>query len=49
MKYYFIPALEDSKYTKLLDGDDKNKVIEHMNSWSVNAIINSEGEILEKK
>ena len=48
MKYYFIPALEDNKYTKLLDGDDRNRVISHMNSWSVNAVINSEGEILEK-
>ena len=48
MKYYFIPALEDDKYTKLLDGDDRNRVISHMNSWSVNAVINSEGEILEK-
>lgn len=49
MDYYFIPALEKDEYTKLLDGEEKNRVIKNMNSWSVNAKINSDGKIEEKK
>ena len=45
MEYYFIPALEQDEYTKLLDGEERGRVINNLNTWSVNAIINKEGKI----
>ena len=48
MEYYFIPALEQDEYTKLLDGEEKQRVISNMNSWSINAQIDSNGKIEEK-
>ena len=48
MDYYFIPALEQNEYTKLLDGEEKQRVINNMNSWSINVIIDKEGKIEEK-
>ena len=45
MEYYFIPALEQDEYTKLLVGEERGRVINNMNSWSINANINSEGKI----
>ena len=49
LDYYFIPALESDEYTKLLDNDEKQRVIDNMNSWSVNAVIDSEGKITKKE
>lgn len=49
MDYYFIPALEKDEYTKLLEGEEKNRVIKNMNTWSVNAKINDDGKIEENK
>ena len=48
MKFYFIPALEKNEYTELLTGDEKIRVINNMNTWSVNAVVNLDGEIKEK-
>ena len=48
MDYYFIPAKEENEYTKLLYDDEKQRVINNMNSWSGNASINKEGKITEK-
>ena len=48
MEYYFIPAYESNEYTKLLYDNEKQRVINNMNSWSINAIINNEGKITEK-
>ena len=48
MDYYFIPAYESNEYTKLLYDNEKQRVINNMNSWSINAIIDSEGKITEK-
>ena len=48
MEYYFIPAKEENEYTKLLYDDEKQRVINNMNSWSGNATINKEGKITEK-
>lgn len=48
MDYYFIPAKEENEYTKLLYDDEKQRVINNMNSWSGNATINKEGKITEK-
>ena len=49
MNYYFIPALEKNEYTEVLNGEEKQRVINNMNTWSINATINPEGEIIEKK
>ena len=48
MEYYFIPALESNEYTKILDGNEKQRVINEMNSWSINAQIDETGKITEK-
>lgn len=48
MEYYFIPAKEENEYTKLLYDDEKQRVINNMNTWSGNASINKEGKITEK-
>ena len=45
MEYYFIPALEQDEYTKLLSGEEKQRVINNMNKWSINASINNDGKI----
>ena len=49
MEYYFIPALESNEYTQILKGNEKQRVINEMNTWSINAIINESGKIEEKK
>ena len=49
MDYYFIPALEKDEYTKVLDGNEKQEVINKMNSWSINATLNESGKIEELK
>ncbi len=49
MQYYFIPALESNEYTKLLEGSEKQRVINEMNSWSINAQIDENGKIEEKR
>jgi len=43
--YYFIPCLEKDKYTKTLDGEEKQRVIDNMNKWSINANMDSNGKI----
>lgn len=43
--YKFIPCLESGVYTKILDGDDKLKLIDKMNSWSINTYMDSDGYI----
>ena len=48
MEYYFIPALEKDEYTSILKGNEKQRVIAEMNSWSINAYIDSDGKILVK-
>jgi len=47
MEYYFIPALEQDEYTRILDGDERERVINNMNKWSINASINKDGKIEE--
>lgn len=48
MDYYVLPALQKNEKTVLLDGKQKQKIIDEMNSWSVNAKLSSDGKI-EKK
>ena len=46
--YYMIPALQKNEYTSLLTGEEKERVIHNLNSWSINAIIEEDGQLLEK-
>ena len=45
MEYYFIPAYEQNEYTKILEGEEKARVIKQMNSWSINITIDENGKI----
>lgn len=45
--YYIIPALQKNENTSLLDGDDKQRVINDLNSYSINAKIDEDGKINE--
>lgn len=48
MDYYFIPAYQSNEYTEILDGEEKQRVINDLNSWSINAFIDKYGRIEEK-
>lgn len=48
MDYYILPALQENMYTKLLTGNEKEKLIKKIISWSVNATIDSDGKITRK-
>ena len=45
MDYYMIPALQNNGYTDVLNGERKQKVINDINSWSINALIDENGKI----
>lgn len=47
--YSMIPALQKNEYTSLLTGEEKQRVIHLLNSWSINAYINEDGKLLEKE
>lgn len=46
IEYYFIPAYESNEYTKILEGTEKERVINNMNTWSKNAKIEENGKII---
>jgi len=48
MDYYILPALQKNEKTVLLDGQQKQKIIDEMNSWSVNAKLDKNGKISKK-
>lgn len=48
MEYYMIPALQKNSSTEVLEGSEKQRVIDELNSWSVNAAITEDGKIEEK-
>lgn len=48
LEYYMLPALQKDYKTSLLDGERKQKIINDLNSWSINAKIGNDGKI-EKK
>lgn len=48
MEYYIIPALQKECYTDFLYGEDKQKLIDKIISWSINANIDSNGKITKK-
>ena len=49
MSYYIIPALQKNKYTDVLSGAEKERIIKDLNNWSVNAYIDSNGLITKKE
>lgn len=46
--YYFKACLEENEYTKLLDNEEKLKVLKDMESYSVNALFKEDGQIIPK-
>ena len=45
MEYYMIPALQSNSKTEVLEGDDKIRVINDINSYSINVKIDEDGKI----
>ena len=45
--YYMIPAIQKNTKTSLLEGVDRLRVINDINSWSINAKIDEDGKIIE--
>jgi len=45
MEYYMLPALQKDSRTELLEGSEKQRIIDNLNSWSVNAHIDETGKI----
>ena len=48
LDYYMIPAIQKDCKTSLLSGNEKQKVIDDINSWSINAHISNDGKIINK-
>ena len=49
MEYYIIPALQKDSKTEVLEGDDKKRVINDINSWSINAFLDENGKIIKEE
>lgn len=49
MDYYIIPALQENCYTDFLQGEKKQKLINDIISWGINADIDVNGKITERK
>ena len=49
MEYYIIPALQKDCYTDILIEGGKSRVINNMNSWSINAYIDENGKVSKKE
>ena len=47
MEYYIYPALQKGCYTDFLKNEEKQKLIDKINSWSINAHIDSDGKIIK--
>ena len=48
MDYYIYPALQKNMYTDILTGKEKQKLLDKIVSWSVNAKIDSNGKIVKE-
>ena len=48
LSYKFIPCKQDNYKTSLLEGKEKDRVLNNMNSYSINTIFDKEGNIIEK-
>jgi hypothetical protein len=46
--YKMIPGIHKNCYTTLHKDSEKQRVINNLNSWSINAHLTEEGQILEK-
>ncbi len=47
-QYYMIPALQKDEYTSLLQGEEKQNLINLLNEWCTHAMLKDDGELLEK-
>ena len=47
MDYYMLPALQQGCYTNFLKDSAKQKLLDKINSWSINAHIESDGKIIK--
>ena len=45
LSYKFIPCKQDNYKTSLLEGKEKDRVLNNMNSYSINVIFNNDGII----
>jgi poly-gamma-glutamate synthesis protein (capsule biosynthesis protein) len=45
--YYMIPALQKNEYTALVTGTEKERILKDLNSWSIHATMNTEGQMQE--
>lgn len=48
LKYFFLPCLEKDEYTKLLDGEEKSRVLQKIQDYSPNIIMTATGEFYPK-
>ena len=48
MNYYLIPALQENCFTKFLKDNEKRKIIDKINSWSINAKVLEDGKVVKK-
>ena len=49
MDYYILPALQEDCYTDFLHGEKKQKLINDIMNWGINANIDTDGKITERK
>jgi len=47
MDYYLLPALQENCYTDFLKDKEKQKIIDKINSWSINAKVLEDGKIIK--
>ena len=47
-EYYILPALQNGCYTDFLKDSEKQKLIDKINSWSINVFVDSNGKITQK-
>ena len=47
-EYYILPALQKGCFTDFLKDSEKQKLIDKINSWSINAFVDSNGKITQK-
>ena len=48
LEYYILPALQKNCFTDFLQGNERKKIIDKINSWSINAKILDDGKIIKK-
>ena len=48
MNYKMLPALQNNMFTDFIKDDEKKNLIKDLNSWSVNALIDEDGNITKK-